>query len=272
MNRSLLTALCASFAASTLHADSNASLTVPRTGSMVLTVQISITTALGTSSDTDAKTLAVTGFGQSFLAGPDPAWNAVTMSQMHLDPADANFHFDLYCFPFIGCQSLDVALTGLVFDLQAPSTSPVGALGAVNFVGAPVLMQANYVATGVASASGTLSSVSNAGLTGRVLATTGSTVRFDQFVMAPQTTVVDPASLPAGVTALTITVSTNLANTTLVGPYVVLNPYDLDGDGLVGAPDLSILLSAWGVASPADFNGNGSVDAPDLAILLSNWS
>lgn len=48
---------------------------------------------------------------------------------------------------------------------------------------------------------------------------------------------------------------------------------DLDGDGGVGAPDLAILLSAWGSkGGPADLDGNGVVGAPDLARLLAAWS
>ncbi|MSR41502.1 MAG: hypothetical protein EXS10_06325 [Phycisphaerales bacterium] len=48
---------------------------------------------------------------------------------------------------------------------------------------------------------------------------------------------------------------------------------DLDGDGLVDARDLSILLNAWGTSdSVADLNGNGTVDAADLSILLNAWS
>lgn len=46
---------------------------------------------------------------------------------------------------------------------------------------------------------------------------------------------------------------------------------DLDGDGTVGAPDLSILLGAWGGKSKADLDGNGVVDAADLTILLGAW-
>jgi hypothetical protein len=46
-------------------------------------------------------------------------------------------------------------------------------------------------------------------------------------------------------------------------------PADLDGDGLVGAADLSALLSAWGstgtAAGAADIDGDGSVGAADLA-------
>jgi len=49
------------------------------------------------------------------------------------------------------------------------------------------------------------------------------------------------------------------------------NPYDLNGDGLVGGADLAILLSQWGGAGSADFDGNGIVGGPDLAQLLGAW-
>jgi hypothetical protein len=49
-------------------------------------------------------------------------------------------------------------------------------------------------------------------------------------------------------------------------------PADLDGNNDVGAPDLAILLGAWGNSGgPADLDGNGSVGAPDLAVLLGEW-
>jgi hypothetical protein len=54
-------------------------------------------------------------------------------------------------------------------------------------------------------------------------------------------------------------------------------PGDLNGDGSIGAPDLSILLSAWGPCAPgapcpADLNGDGAVGPQDLAALLAAWS
>lgn len=49
-------------------------------------------------------------------------------------------------------------------------------------------------------------------------------------------------------------------------------PEDIDGDGLVGATDLSLLLVAWGTkGGPADLDGNGSVGASDLSQLLVSW-
>lgn len=48
---------------------------------------------------------------------------------------------------------------------------------------------------------------------------------------------------------------------------------DLNGDGVVGAADLAILLGNWGPnpGHPADFNGDDIVGAADLAQLLGSW-
>jgi hypothetical protein len=62
---------------------------------------------------------------------------------------------------------------------------------------------------------------------------------------------------------------------TLGPPPTEGDPADLNGDGVVNAADLAILLGAWGPASPgtpADINGDGEVNAADLTILLSSWS
>ncbi len=47
---------------------------------------------------------------------------------------------------------------------------------------------------------------------------------------------------------------------------------DLDGDGIVAASDLSMLLSQWGGAGSGDLDGDGTVGAADLAMLLGNWT
>ncbi len=47
-------------------------------------------------------------------------------------------------------------------------------------------------------------------------------------------------------------------------------PSDLNGDGVVDAADLAVLLGAWGTGG-ADLDGSGTVDAADLAVLLGAW-
>jgi len=47
---------------------------------------------------------------------------------------------------------------------------------------------------------------------------------------------------------------------------------DLDGDGIVGAGDNGIVLSAWGSDDPlADIDGSGAVGSEDLGFILATW-
>jgi hypothetical protein len=48
-------------------------------------------------------------------------------------------------------------------------------------------------------------------------------------------------------------------------------PADLDGDGNIGAADLSLLLASWGAGGAADLNDDGIVGAADLSLLLAAW-
>ncbi|MDG1361638.1 MAG: PHB depolymerase family esterase [Phycisphaerales bacterium] len=49
------------------------------------------------------------------------------------------------------------------------------------------------------------------------------------------------------------------------------NPADLNGDGVVDAADLGLLIAAWGTAK-ADLDGDGTTDSADIGILLVAWS
>jgi hypothetical protein len=50
-----------------------------------------------------------------------------------------------------------------------------------------------------------------------------------------------------------------------------VNRGDVNGDGVIGAPDLAALLSEWGGTGLSDLDLDGSVGAADLALLLSRW-
>lgn len=88
-----------------------------------------------------------------------------------------------------------------------------------------------------------------------------------------------PTVFPTGGTAnlllsgdiTSVTIGSALNATINVSGVRATNPADLNGDGLVNAADLSILLSAWGTSGPADLNGDGQVNGPDVSILLNNW-
>lgn len=85
---------------------------------------------------------------------------------------------------------------------------------------------------------------------------------------------VDAGSL--GVGGIEVVVSSTAVTVVITG--AVNSPADLDGDGVVGAGDLAILLGAWGAGScggnpccAADLTSDGAVDAADLAVLLGQW-
>ena len=49
-------------------------------------------------------------------------------------------------------------------------------------------------------------------------------------------------------------------------------PGDFNGDGLVDAVDLGLLLVGWSSGGETDLNGDGTTNAEDLGLLLVNWS
>ena len=85
-----------------------------------------------------------------------------------------------------------------------------------------------------------------------------------QFDLASNLFVVNSAGVPLvvkGGDPVTLTV----VDPTCVG--------DVDGDSMVGVPDLLALLAAWGTnpGGPPDFDGDGVVAVPDLLTLLAAW-
>ncbi|MSR40956.1 MAG: hypothetical protein EXS10_03530 [Phycisphaerales bacterium] len=252
-------------------ADVAAHITSPTGASVTITATLSITTALGTSSDSDTKVVLTSGNAQTTCGPNAPPFNTISMTELLLDPANVSFHFDLYCFPFIGCQPLDVLLTDFSMLQIGTCTSPI--INSVcNCPNMEMLLIGNYATTGVATASGALNGTVSSGVGARVQALAKQTLRLDQLAVAPMMVIPDPAQLPAGVTAMTITITPVMGAFSMSGHYVGVNPNDLNGDGWVDAADLAILLSQWGGAGSADFDANGVVGANDLASLLNAWS
>ncbi len=93
---------------------------------------------------------------------------------------------------------------------------------------------------------------------------------------------VNPVGLPVGLTNVSGTLLTTDENIPGEGDATLSftiaitigsapRPGDINGDGMVNAIDLAILLAQWGGPGSADINLSGLVDGLDLAILLGNW-
>jgi hypothetical protein len=81
------------------------------------------------------------------------------------------------------------------------------------------------------------------------------------------------ASDMIGIDALRVRDGAGIALTLPVEFTPASNPADLNGDGVVAAGDLAILLGAWGACKScsADLDGDGQVGASDLSVLLGAW-
>ncbi|MEY3021608.1 MAG: hypothetical protein RIS86_806 [Planctomycetota bacterium] len=266
----LATVLLAS--ASVARADSTASLVVTPGSSLDATMAITVTTALGTSSDTDTKNIAAVGDAQLVLTPTDPAWTGVRFESIQLALADVTFNYQLYCFPIIGCQNLDVTLTAVYLEAAGPMEAAINPkTGVATFTDVPFRIFGAFSTTGVAEGAGPIATEVPVSFSCRVSATKPHDVLLDQLSLSPIANSFDPATLPSGVTALSFVFSTDLGGVTLAGPWAGDFPFDLDGNGAVDAADLASLLAQWGGGGTADFDGSGVVDAADLASLLGSW-
>ena len=80
------------------------------------------------------------------------------------------------------------------------------------------------------------------------------------------------------VVSLTVADGTLLAGTVASGVWM-LQPFDIDGDGVVGITDLLMLLAAWGPcpapcpsSCAADLDADCNVGISDFLLLLANWT
>jgi hypothetical protein len=239
-----------------------ASMPVAPGSSAVVTVTIDISTALGDSSDSDTKTVAITGgAGAAFL--PDaPPFASTQLNSMALDFATTTFNFQLFCFgPF--CQNLDVTVSDLQFALVQPVCSPIAApSGNVTFANAVFHATGEYSTTGLATSSGEIDGTNAASFNARVSIPSAGNVGFDQLAIANQTFDVPKDQLPSGVNSLSFTVQANLASTSMAGAFSASkNDFDGDDDGTFDACD---------TCTDSDGDGFGDAGFPDNTCAADN--
>lgn len=253
----------ASLISHSVYATVESNMATPVGSSATVTVSMTITTSLGTSSDSDTKTMATSGTAHAACVPNTGPFSGAQFNGMNVSFANATFNFQFFCFPFIGCQVLlNVAITDLNLMLMEPTCSLTGAGGAVSYPAAVVRMTGAYSTSGFATTSGAFDNTGPGAIGGRITTPTSSTVLLDQVTLANQTIIVDPATLPAGVTALTIVIQPNLASTTLSGTFSPsVDSYDGDSDGLLDYCDN---------CTDSDGDGFGDAGYPTNTCTLDN--
>ena len=257
-------------------------LSSPAGASASVRIVITISTSLGSSTDDDTKVMTTAGTAHAAFVPNSTPFSQTQFNAMDVTFSNTTFVFNFFCLPFIGCQVLNVTVNDLRLILVEPACSSIAPGGGVVFSNPVVNMSGSYVTTGIASANGAFDEIGTGQLTGRITNPTSSTVKLDQLAIAEQTIVVDPASLPSGVNALTITIQPNLANTTFNGPFAPAQAnYDADSDGTLDACDTCTDIDGDGYGDPGfihntcandncpdtfnpdqtDTNGNGIGDA-----------
>jgi hypothetical protein len=174
------------------------------------------------------------------LSRARPSWQSNSVAQagtqsVYIDPASTlDVDIPLYNFGFVTTQSR--------LDADAWSTP----------VGSPVQLIA-ALPTGIGSTPGVIRvRVNSAGLPSGLTTVNATLQTSDENIPG------------AGATTLSLALAITVA-----GPPP--RPGDFNGDGIVNASDLSVLLAQWGGSGVADLDGSGTVDGIDLGTLLSNW-
>jgi hypothetical protein len=273
--------------------DSIADIITAPGATATVTASISITTdLLGTSSDTDVQ---IVPLAASAMVGFSPDTNANALSSIDGFVAsfdDFTFNFELYCFPFIGCQQLDVSVNDLVLAQLLPACGAIDGAQVVTYNGLIVNSTGTVVVTGVANDMLLLDATDSNDLSATVSESLGN-VTLNSPLVAPLMETIPPESLPDGVTAFSLTVTIDLANADMTGSLLAAGELlDVDQDMVLNicdnCPELSntdqadVDMNSIGDVCefppcPADCApdngdgsfGNGSVNIDDLLAVIN---
>ncbi len=262
----------AAFAA-TATAESTADLVVDPGSTVTVELVVSIDTSFGTDTDADSATKTLEGVGVAVVGADAPPFLSLAMPSLSFDLGAADFSYEFFCLPIIGCQSLDVSVSNFLIGLDAGGVSGPVKGGNASYPKAPFVSSFDYQVSGLADISGS-NVVPDVYSFGTGVSASGDDLVLSNIFLDPITFEIPPEDLPVGVNAVIITANVDLGGITMSGLLVSNGPAsDLNGDGQVNGADLGLLLASWGPCSgcPEDLNGDGQVTGADLGLMLADW-
>lgn len=243
----------------------------PPNSSAEVEVTVEISTALGSDSDTQSSGVNISA--SSMVVDPSPDTEPFTDLEIHSHDilvTGASMTFEFYCVFGACLEELDVEVQTLDIMLSNDLFVPVSGKG--HWVASSADFHVDLALTYSGSLIGEGETIAAADASAQV---EGDIYIEDGLLIVDglelDTIVVDipDEDLPDGLGNLVISVETDFAGLVYSGFY---NTCDLDGDGVIGGSDLTILLGQWGTCCVADLDGSGNVDGADLTILLACWT
>jgi hypothetical protein len=257
----------------TASAESTADLVVDSGSTVSVELAVEISTSFGTDTDADSVTKTIEGVGIAVVGADAPPFLSLALPSLSFDLGAADFNYQFFCLPIIGCQNMDVSVSNFVIGLDAGGVSGPVKGGNAAYPAAPFVSSFDYSVSGLADITGS-NVVPDVYSFGTGVAASGDNLVLSNMYLDSITFEIDPVDLPAGVNSVVITANVDLSGTTMSGLLVSSgSPADFNGDGQVNGADLGLLLASWGPCKgcPEDLNGDGQVNGADLGLMLADW-
>ena len=262
-------------AASPAFADATADITVDKGSIVSIELVVEITTALGTDIDADSASKTFTGQGVAIVDSDIPPFMSLDLPSLSFDLGSAEFNYEFFCLPVIGCQSLDVTVSNFMIGLDVGGVSGPVVDGTASYPNAPFVSTFDYSVRGLADIDGS-NVVPEIYPFSTDVGMSGADLLITDITLEPIVFEIPPEDLPPLVGPVVITANVNLDQATMSG-LLVPGKDDCEGDfnddGAVNGADFGAMLSAWGpcVGCPEDLNGDGVVSGADVGAFLALW-
>jgi hypothetical protein len=267
------TAVATAALGATASAESTADLVVDAGSTVSVELVVAIDTSFGLDTDSDTVTKTIDGVGMAVVGADAPPFLSLALPSLSFDLGSAEFSYQFFCLPIIGCQNMNVSVSNFMIGLDAGGVSGPVKGGNAAYPTAPFVSSFDYNVTGLATINGS-SVVPDVYSFGTSVGASGDNLVLSSMYLDSITFEIDPAELPVGVNSVVITANVDLSGATMSGPLVSSgSPADFNGDGVVNGADLGLLLAAWGPCKgcPEDLNGDGVVNGADLGLMLADW-
>lgn len=272
----LATVVGSAFATATTFADATADLTVDAGSVATVELVVTISTAFGTDEDSDSVTQTFTGEGVATVDAVAPPFGSLALPSLSFDLGSADFNYQFFCLPIIGCQNLNVSVSNFMIGLDAGGVSGPVKGGIASYPNAPFVSSFDYQVSGLADIVGS-NVVPEIYPFSTAVGMTGPDLLISNIALEPITFEIPPEDLPTGIGPVIITANVDLDAATLSGLLVPNEPEccpgDFNCDGQVDGADFGSILATWGACAdcPEDLNGDGDVGGADVGAFLALW-